>query len=134
LNGGALVALPAAVALFQINVSQTKYLLVFAAFSFIAGLLAICLSHTLAFVCMSKRSEAEHHNFSVEAIIVRSSYYPEEFTASEAKTISQEHQKILEKKFAISNVYRTAWLACLWLSVGLFIIGCYAGSKLILRG
>src|SRR3977135_1734829 len=56
LNGGALVALPAALAFFKADVRASSIIAVAA--SFIVGLLAVVVAQVMAFLTMAKRSEA----------------------------------------------------------------------------
>lgn len=134
LNGGALVALPAVVTLFKVDVAMAKPQLFFAGYCFVMGVLAVCVSHTLAFLCMSRRSEAENHFESEELFLIRAEHFPLQFDVAEAKTASQEHQKAGIKKLATSNRYRLLWIAHLWISVGLFLLGCIGGARSMLPG
>jgi sulfite exporter TauE/SafE len=60
LNGGALVAIPTAVAMFQADARQVKVALLAAAAAFVAGLLSVVLAQAMAFFTMARRSEAEN--------------------------------------------------------------------------
>ena len=59
LNGGALVAIPAAMAFFKADVPKTD--IMWTAVFFIAGLLAVVLAQGAAFFTMAKRSESQEN-------------------------------------------------------------------------
>ena len=59
LNGGALVAIPAAVALFKADPEKARYDLIFAGLLFVAGLLSIVIAQASAFFVLARREEAE---------------------------------------------------------------------------
>jgi hypothetical protein len=60
LNGGALVAIPTAVALFQADPKSAKFQLLVAAALFVAGLVCVALAQAAAFLTMSRQQEAEN--------------------------------------------------------------------------
>ena len=59
LNGGGLVAIPAAAALFRVDPQKTKQDLIIAGLLFVAGLLSIVFAQACAFFVQARRGEAE---------------------------------------------------------------------------
>jgi hypothetical protein len=132
LNGGALVALPAALAFFKADVPASSIIAVAA--SFIVGLLAVVLAQAMAFFTMTKRSEAAQFLaneavLSVSAInnpIGSAAYQEQENQANRAR--SQANERLFS-----SDRYRLAGLAIYSASVLAFVIGCVLGATVVLR-
>jgi hypothetical protein len=76
LNGGALVAIPAAVALFKADPENAKYDLIFAGLLFVAGLLAIVIAQASAFFVLARREEAERFLAQRQIVLLASEHYP----------------------------------------------------------
>jgi hypothetical protein len=75
LNGGALVALPAALAFFKTDVARISIILVAAAF--ILGLLLVVLAQLMAFFTMAKRSESQELRYHEQVHRVAAQSDPE---------------------------------------------------------
>jgi hypothetical protein len=132
LNGGALVALPAALAFFKADVPTS--IIIAVAGSFIVGLLAVVLAQVMAFFTMTKRSEAAQflaHEAvsSVSAInnpIGSAAHQEMEGRANNMRAQANE-------RLSSSNQYRLAGLAIYSASVLTFVIGCVLGAMAVLR-
>ena len=130
LNGGALVAIPAAMAFFKADVPRIEVM--WTAFCFIAGLLAVVLAQSAAFFTIAKRSEANEH------------YKDEQFNRVAALTYShttsqfQQHQvnantarDVGNHKIGRSNQYRLGGLICFGVSLLAFVAGCGFGAMAV---
>jgi hypothetical protein len=120
LNGGALVALPAALAFFKSDIPKASIIVTGAAF--IIGLLLVVLAQMMAFFTMAKRGEM--HEFK----------YAEQFQRVSALT-NPERQVEAERLFSLSegrrvwsNRIRIAGLAFFVGSLVAFVIGCSLGA------
>jgi hypothetical protein len=76
LNGGALVAIPAAGALFRTEVAPTQSLLIASAGSFVLALVLIVAAYFCAFFTMAKRAEREEIPSHEKSLILGALYYP----------------------------------------------------------
>jgi|SRR5580704_10210654 hypothetical protein len=128
LCGGALVALPAAVALFQVDIKAHKTQLVVGAGFFVLALLAVCLAQACAFFVMARRSESEQLLEHQQKLLLGSVHYPTVINAAQAKVDGEKGHALALKKMAASNRWRLAGLVMFWLSLGLFLAGCYFGA------
>jgi len=132
LNGGALVALPAALAFFKADVPASSIIAV--AGSFIAGLLAVVLAQVMAFFTMTKRSEAAQLLANEAVLSVSAINNPigsaahQEMEARANKTRAQANERL-----SSSDRYRLAGLAIYSASVLAFVIGCVLGAAAVLR-
>jgi energy-coupling factor transporter transmembrane protein EcfT len=118
LNGGALVALPAALAFFKADI-PTRSIIAIAA-SFIIGLLLVVLAQVMAFFTMAKRSEAQEfrYNEQIHLVAGRQSDAQKSFATSESRRVG-------------SNLFRRAGLVCFFLSLFAFIFGCSLGAMAV---
>ena len=95
LNGGGLVAILAAVALFRTDPQKTKDHLIAAGLLFVAGLLSVVLAQAFAFFVEARRAEAEQLLAQQQIIMLSAVHYPgtEELQAqwsSEAANCARE--------------------------------------------
>jgi hypothetical protein len=135
LNGGALVAIPAAVALFKADPEKAKYDLVFAGVLFVAGLLSIVIAQASAFFLFARREEAERSLTQQQIVILTTLHYPgtSEMQAQRASEAAAYEQHSNERKIR-SGQWRKAALVLFWLALGFFVVGCYFGAQAILKG
>lgn len=134
LNGGALVAIPTAVALFQTDPAAVKYQLVAAAAMYVASLIFIIGAQSAAFFTMARRSEAETYFQYEQHLILHLRYYIKDDDVARASTIKEstgQRQMALDKIQA-SNSWRRAGIVFFWLSLILFIGGSIYGGKAVL--
>lgn len=89
LNGGALLALPAAVALFQVNIKAEKVWLIAAAACFVLAVIAVCLAQAFAFFTMARRAEAEWHFEQEQRTLIGSVHYPQVVEPEKARKDAQ---------------------------------------------
>jgi hypothetical protein len=132
LNGGALVALPAALAFFKAEVPASSIIAV--AGSFIAGLLAVVLAQVMAFLTMTKRSEAAQ--FLVHEAVFSLSAVNNPIGSPEYQTREKQANETRVKaniRLSKSNQYRLAGLAIYGGSVLAFVVGCVLGAVAVLR-
>ena len=134
LHGGALVALPAAIALFKVDAAQAKTVLVTAAACFVLGLLAICLAQACAFFTMARRSEAQWCYEQEQRVLVNTTHYPTVVLAAQAKVDAKKFLDGGNKKIDDSNYWRGFAIGIYWLAVILFLAGCTFGAKAVLSG
>jgi hypothetical protein len=134
LYGGALIALPAAVALFQVDGKAQKILLIESAGCFIASILLVCVSQAFAFFTMARRSESEWHYEQEARVLVGATHYPTVVEPTKANAEAQAMRDIAVKKIQHSNKYRYGGIYTMWASLVFFLIGCYFGSRAIVFG
>jgi hypothetical protein len=132
LCGGALVALPAAVALFQVDIKAHKTQLVLAAGFFVLALLAVCVAQAFAFFVMARRSESEQQLEHQQKLLLGSVHYPTVVDPAQAKVDGDKAYALAIKKIAASNKWRLAGLMTFWISLGFFLAGCYFGAYAML--
>jgi hypothetical protein len=132
LNGGALVALPAALAFFKAEVPASSIIAV--AGSFIIGLLAVVIAQLMAFFTMTKRSEASQF-FSQEAVLsvsaINNPIGSPDYQTRESQ--ANEMQAKANGRLSSSDRYRLAGLAIYGVSVLAFVVGCVLGAVVVLR-
>jgi hypothetical protein len=129
LNGGGLIAIPAAVALFRTDARDVKSLLVCAAAAFIAGLILGTIGQFFAFFVTARRSEAEIQFQFEQMELLAAAHYPgtqEEQSGRAAR--AQQNRDLAHKKLRRSDIWRIASLVCVWLSLLLFIGGALLGG------
>jgi hypothetical protein len=129
LYGGALVALPAAVALFQVQITTHKIDLVAAAGSFVTALLAVCIAQAFAFFVMARRAEAEQQLEHQQRLFLNAVHYPALFNLAQAKADGDNAFALSTRKMSASNRWRFPGLVTFWLSICLFLAGCYFGAR-----
>lgn len=132
LNGGALIALPTAVALFRFDAKLQKVALITAGSFFIAGLLLVCLAQMFAFFTMARRSEAEQIQENSQRLITGSTHYPAIVDPKKTKKEVDDNDAEATEKMKSSDWYRFGGILATWLSVAAFIAGCLFGVHAIL--
>lgn len=133
LNGGAMVALPTAVALFGFDAKLQKVQLLTSAGMFIAGLLLVCLAQMFAFFTMARRAEAEHLQGNSQSSIVSSIHYPAVTDPQKAIAQANENHADVLKKVGNSDWHRLGGIISTWLSAVAFVAGCFFGGMAILK-
>ena len=133
LNGGALVAIPTAVALFQADIAKVKLQLVYGAAFFIAGLICIVAAQGAAFFTMARRSESEIFLQYEQMVSLGATHFPQS-PEQQTKLIDEakEFHTNAVKKITRSNYWRRAGLIMFWISLGAFIFGSFFGARAIL--
>jgi hypothetical protein len=134
LNGGALVAIPAAVALFKTDPEKAKYNLIFAGLLFAAGLLAIVIAQASAFFVLARREEAERFLAQRQIVLLASEHYPgtPDVQAQRAREAAACDERS-NQSMARSDQWRKAGLWSFWLALIYFVVGCCFGALAILR-
>jgi hypothetical protein len=132
LNGGGLLAMPTAVALFHASIDKVKVLLLSGASCFIAGLLFVAIAQACAFFTMAKRSESENHLAGEHALLLSITHYPEVGDQTAMRAEATENRTAANHKIVISNKWRVAGLLLFWLSFIAFDAGCILGAIAIL--
>jgi hypothetical protein len=130
LNGGGLLAMPAAVALFHTSIDKAKILLLGGAGCFVAGLLLVAIAQACAFFTMAKRSE--NHLAGEQTVLLNMVHYPEIGDQQSMRIEATEARKVANRKVAISDKWRFAGLLLFWLSLLAFNAGCFLGAFAIL--
>jgi hypothetical protein len=134
LNGGGLVAIPAAAALFRVDPQKTKQDLVIAGLLFVAGLLSIVFAQACAFFVQARRAEAEKLLERQQIVLLAAVHYPgtPDLQAQRATEAADCEQRS-NKKVNISDRWRFGALVWFWLAVGFFIAGCIFGAVALLK-
>jgi hypothetical protein len=133
LNGGALVAIPTAVALFKADITQGKFYLTFAAALFVAGLLLVVLAQAAAFFTMGRRSESKlSFQYEQTALANLRHYITDPKERDTGISQARSYNSTANAKIGASNKWRLSGLIFFWSSVGAFIVGCYFGARAIL--
>jgi hypothetical protein len=148
LNGGALVAIPTAVALFQADPKRAKMELLIAAISFVTGLFFVAAAQAVVFLIMSRLAEAELltiHNESIHKTSMGllgpvAAAIETAALKTDPGPIAADMETML-KIFAaacgsqanakITRAYKWRFLAVtmFWASLICFIIGCFFGAR-----
>jgi|SRR5215211_2470100 len=130
LNGGALVAIPTALAFFKADVARVDVIVTAAAFIF--GLFFVVLAQVAAFFTMAKRSEASmfaaHEQLHRIAALQRP-HQSQEFADLIAAATSDGTTNAT--RLAHSHTWRAAGLALFGFSLASFVIGCGWGAWLV---
>jgi hypothetical protein len=131
LNGGALVAIPTAMAFFRADVAKSDVLLT--AGLFIAGLFFVVLAQGAAFFTMAKRGEAHARLAWEQFHRVAALGYPHQSTANtdSLSSAAQQHTDA-NARLRRSDIYRIAGLICFGASLIAFVIGCGWGASTVL--
>jgi hypothetical protein len=131
LNGGALVAIPTAMAFFKADVGRIDVLV--AAGAFITGLLCVVAAQVCAFFTMSKRAEAAQcladeqvNRVAALAYAHGTALNTERLAAADAGR-SDAYSRVRR-----SNFWRWLGLFFFVFSTVVFIAGCFEGGKAIL--
>jgi hypothetical protein len=130
LNGGALVALPAALAFFKAEV-PTRHIIAVAG-AFVVGLLAVVIAQVMAFFTMAKRAEMyqfrEHEALSGVSAIYNPLGSPGH---GQREAEANEMRAKADARRASSNRYRRVGLCVYVISVLAFVVGCVLGAAVV---
>ena len=131
LNGGALVAIPTALAFFKADVVRIDVILT--AGAFIAGLFFVVLAQGAAFFTMAKRAEASGFYSSEQFQRIAAHQYPHQSTESLARVAdaNKDRTNALARS-GHSDVWRLAGIAFFLLSLATFLFGCGWGARAVL--
>lgn len=131
LNGGGLVAIPAAVALFHTDVTRVKVQLLTAAILFVAGLLLVIAAQVGAFLALTQRAGGEYLMQQKREALV-------EFALRSSKRVIEYLTSM--KKLSTGAEARAMWEAGWLLLAGFlfcasfvcFVVGCSFGARALL--
>lgn len=133
LNGGALVATPTAVALFQTDLNKAKFQLIIASILFVSSLVFVVLAHAAGFFTMARRAESTTAKEYEQVIYLVATHFPESDAAKpEGLGSARDFNAKAAQSNSNSNWWRAFGLICVWVSLGLFIGGCVFGSRALL--
>lgn len=132
LNGGGLIVIPAAAALFKV---EPGYALFGVFACFVLGLILATFAFAFAFFSLARRAEfyavlaqqfeslldAAEPDLSVDELV-------------EALTEAHMQNEKADKKGPASNRWRLAGILCFWASLALFVAGCVFGFSAIMCG
>jgi hypothetical protein len=127
LNGGALVAIPTAMAFFNADVGRVDIL--WTAVAFVAGLLFVVAAQIAAFFVMSKRAESSQFAWSEQWQRVAANQFPypsAERTAREAEAKADRDNA--SSRTTHSNFWRYIGLMFFFFSFAAFVAGCVLGG------
>jgi hypothetical protein len=131
LNGGALVAIPTAMAFFRADVAKSDVLLT--AGLFVAGLFFVVLAQGAAFFTMAKRAEAYDRLKKDQFHRVAALAHPHQSDANISYLRSADQEfKDANKRLRHSDIYRAAGLIFFGASLIAFVIGCGWGARTVL--
>lgn len=135
LNGGGLIAIPAAIGLFRADPSAVKLQILCSGLAFVAGLFFAAVSQGCAFFVMARRSEAEQCLQMEQTEYLNATHYPAGDPKQQAETLAraQQQRNTYVKKRKRSDRWRIASLSFVWASLVLFVIGCGAGAWSVLK-
>jgi hypothetical protein len=131
LNGGALVAIPTAMAFFRADVAKSDVLIT--AGLFVLGLFFVVFAQGAAFFTMAKRAEAmdrlKHEQYHRVAALA----YPHQASANiEFLRQADQQNADANQRLRISDIYRLAGLLFFGASMVAFVIGCGWGANTVL--
>ena len=130
MNGGALVAIPTALAVFGSDPNKAKGYLLAAALSFVAGLVAVLLAQACAFFTMATRSESDMHKAHSQSFRLGAVFGAKEQAEGLLDRFVTEAQAS-DDKISNSNLWRFAGIAFFWASLVAFIVGCWFGYRAV---
>lgn len=131
LNGGALVAIPTAMAFFKTDVDRVDVLMT--AGAFVTGLLCVVVAQICAFFTMSKRSEAQQLQADEQINRVAALAYQHQSPVNiERLTLADACRVEANARVRHSNIWRYLGLFFFIFSTLVFITGCMLGGKAIL--
>jgi hypothetical protein len=133
LNGGALVAIPAVMTLFQTNIINNKFPLLLTAASFIVGLVSIVGAQACGFFTMARRAEAQQFFSHEQLLLICLTHYPEQYESEKTKAEANTFRASAESKIEASNTARFWGIVLVWVSVTAFILGCLIGAYAVLQ-
>jgi hypothetical protein len=131
LNGGALVAIPTAMAFFRADVAKTDVLLT--AGLFVAGLFFVVLAQGAAFFTMAKRAEGMDRLRWEQFHRVAALAYPHQ-SVKNTEYLNTADQRYADgnRRLRRSDIYRIAGLVFFGASLIAFVIGCGWGACTVL--
>jgi hypothetical protein len=131
LNGGALVAIPTAMAFFKADVAKLEILIT--AGAFILGLLSVVVAEICAFFTMAKRAEGQDafrwEQFNLVAALTLPNQTPLNIDYS---TKAAERHAIGEQRNRTSDVWRLVGLVFFAASLVAFVGGCLSGGLAVM--
>jgi hypothetical protein len=131
LNGGALVAIPTALAFFKADVGRADVLLT--AGAFVVGLFFVVLAQVAAFFTMAKRAEASTFYWSEQFQRIDALRYPNQSPEFLGRMTNASSDRATgNTRVSRSNVWRWAGIGCFGLSLAAFVFGCGWGAWVVL--
>lgn len=131
LNGGALIAIPAAITAF--NVVLPKADVLFTAGFFVTGLICVVLAQVATFFTLAKRGEANVAFITQQFHDVTALSHPKESqSASERRDAAEKARLKGRRRGQQSNSWRTVGIVFFSLSLIAFVIGCVFAADAIL--
>ncbi|UPJ41955.1 hypothetical protein IVB40_32545 [Bradyrhizobium sp. 40] len=131
LNGGALVAIPAALSFFKAEVPGASVM--WTAAAFILGLLFVVAAQGAAFFTMARRAEANSFLMNAQFNRMASLRYPPEHDDHKARWASStSDDNRANKKLGHSDVWRIVGLTFFVCALLAFIGGCLLGAHAVL--
>jgi hypothetical protein len=131
LNGGALVAIPTAMAFFRADVARIDVL--WTAGAFIAGLLCVVLAQVCAFFTMAKRSEANQFWMTEQFHRVGALAYQHQTEPKIERQQKAETDRLTGiRRMRHSNHWRLVGLCFFGASLIAFVAGCVWGAKAVI--
>jgi hypothetical protein len=130
LNGGALIAIPTAMAFFKADVAKVE--IIWTAAVFIAGLLFVVLAQAGAFFTMAIRSEANEQFMWEQFNRVTALLFQHTTTEQQQNMQSaSDRRDDATRKRSRSNKWRRFGIFCFALSLIAFILGCVWGARAV---
>jgi hypothetical protein len=131
LNGGALVAIPTAMAFFRAEVTRVDVM--WTAAAFILGLFCVVLAQIAAFFTMAKRAEAQEffRNEQFERVAALMYQHQTELNI-ERQTSADTHRSAGNRRLRHSNRWRLIGLSFFVVSLIAFVAGCVEGARAVL--
>ncbi|SIO49063.1 hypothetical protein SAMN05443247_06350 [Bradyrhizobium erythrophlei] len=131
LNGGALVAIPTAMAFFKAEVAKGDVLMT--AGFFVAGLLFVVFAQVAAFFTMAKRAEAQNRLHLEQAHRIAALAFPHQTPANvENLTKADQQHYDADGRLRRSDLRRRAGLSFFSLSLFAFVFGCGWGGYTVM--
>jgi hypothetical protein len=131
LNGGALVAIPTALAFFKADVGKLDVL--WTAGAFVAGLFFVVLAQVAAFFTMAKRAEASTFFFADQhSRIDALRYHHETKHYAERMAAAQTDYATGRRRIFLSDIWRLIGLFFFGLSLIAFVSGCGWGALVVM--
>jgi hypothetical protein len=131
LNGGALVAIPTAMAFFRADVGKLDILIT--ASAFIGGLVLIVLAQVAAFFTMAKRVEAAaFRSHAEDQWVLALQFEPLAPEFKKGMLASENDSATALRKDRTSDIWRTIGLMMFAFSLMSFVAGCGWGAWVVL--
>lgn len=136
LHGGALLAIPTVLGLFNSAHGQAAYgSILFVASHFIAGIFSNWLSAMFGFLALASRSDREYYSYSIALGIIRKKYYNASTGHPDYEKSLLEHMgKLKPRKDKLHKNFvrrRLASICFSFASVALFVLGVMQGACLV---